>query len=67
MRYQIYLSKDISNYIEVCALANGVKSCTFIKTYLETCFKAAMEAVDQERLIQTFGENLNNGNRERQK
>ena len=65
MRYQIYLTKEISNFVEACAKATNTKPCTFLKTYIEECFQTAIDAVDPNNLIEKFGETLTNGTRKR--
>jgi len=57
MKYQIYLNKDISDIINALAKAEGKKSNTFIKEFVERSFEAVKTAMDEDqiRVIKEYG------------
>jgi len=51
MRYQIYLNKETSEYVNKCAKQDGVKPATLLKSLLESMFKIAIatsQATEEE-------------------
>lgn len=50
MKYQIYLNKEISDIINALAKAEGKKTNTFIKDFVEHSFEAVKTAMDDDQI-----------------
>lgn len=50
MKYQIYLSKEVSEIINGIAKAEKKKPASFIKEFLETSFKSLKVAMTDEQI-----------------
>lgn len=49
MKYQIYLRKDISEFIEACSKVEGISPATFIKNFVEKSFSYAMDTLGETK------------------